>query len=266
MIVLSYDILTDLIINRVISTATIYSEKGSGGTRFCRECWAVIHKFEGETVYKIGGKNIISNRENMVILPKGCTYEWKCLKAGRFSVLEFECNLTYDEILYFSGINAEVIQKTMQKMETRNILKEKYYKLNNLNDTYSIITMLLKGVSRKYNSANKKEKIAPAVKFMAENLSQSPSNDVLAELCGISTVYFRKLFTEIYCDSPINYLHKLKIQKAKEMLKSDFGTISEIAITLGYSNLYDFSRVFKKHTGTSPKLFLNSYTNQKDRF
>ena len=42
------------------------------------------------------------------------------------------------------------------------------------------------------------------------------------------------------------------IKKAKEMLKSDYGTLSDIALSIGYSSLYDFSRDFKKHTGTSP--------------
>ena len=37
------------------------------------------------------------------------------------------------------------------------------------------------------------------------------------------------------------------IKKAKEMLKSDYGSISEIAESLGYLNIYDFSRIFKKH-------------------
>lgn len=46
--------------------------------------------------------------------------------------------------------------------------------------------------------------------------------------------------------SPIAYVHELRIKKAKEILKSDYGTISEIAKSPGYLNIYDFSRDFKK--------------------
>jgi len=42
------------------------------------------------------------------------------------------------------------------------------------------------------------------------------------------------------------------------MLKSDYGSISDIAVSLGYSNIYEFSRTFKKHTGLSPTEYLKS--------
>ena len=80
-------------------------------------------------------------------------------------------------------------------------------------------------------------------------------NDVLANLCNLSTVYFRKLFTEIMGASPISYVHELRIKKAKEMLRSDYGNIKDIAESLGYLNIYDFSRTFKKYKGVSPREF-----------
>lgn len=47
--VLSFDILSDLIINEVTFVTKAYNEVGSGGKRVSRERWAIIHKFEGET-------------------------------------------------------------------------------------------------------------------------------------------------------------------------------------------------------------------------
>ena len=55
--------------------------------------------------------------------------------------------------------------------------------------------------------------------------------------------------------SPITYVHQLRIEKAKAMLKSDYGTVSNIAESLGYHSVYDFSRDFKKHTGVAPSRF-----------
>ena len=78
---------------------------------------------------------------------------------------------------------------------------------------------------------------------------------MLAEIAGVSTVYFRKLFSSVMGVSPITYHHNLRIEKAKEMLKSDFGTLSDLAQSLGYPSLYDFSRDFKKHTGISPSKY-----------
>ena len=68
-------------------------------------------------------------------------------------------------------------------------------------------------------------------------------------------MYFRELFTKTVGVSPIAYARELRIKKAKEMLKSDYGSLTDIAQSLGYSGLYDFSRDFKKHTGVAPSRY-----------
>ena len=87
---------------------------------------------------------------------------------------------------------------------------------------------------------------------MTQNYNIKIRNDELAALTGVSTVYFRKLFTEVMGQSPIDYIQSLRIQKAKEMLQSDYGSITDVASALGYQSIYDFSRAFKKRVGMSP--------------
>ena len=71
----------------------------------------------------------------------------------------------------------------------------------------------------------------------------------------MSTVYFRKTFTEVMGLSPIAYVQRLRMEKAKEMLRSDYGTLTELSLSLGYPSLYDFSRAFKKHVGVAPSKY-----------
>jgi AraC-like DNA-binding protein len=68
----------------------------------------------------------------------------------------------------------------------------------------------------------------------------------------MSTVYFRELFHKVYGVSPMNYIQNLRIRRAKEMLRSDYSSITDIAFALGYNNIYEFSKAFKKHTGVPP--------------
>ena len=71
----------------------------------------------------------------------------------------------------------------------------------------------------------------------------------------MSYVYFRKLFKSVMGQSPIVYARSVRIRKAKEMLKGDYGSLSDVAYSLGYPSLYDFSRDFKKHTGVPPSKY-----------
>ena len=134
-------------------------------------------------------------------------------------------------------------------------------RLESMRDIYTILSTLATSEPKKYLPSEKQRKIAPAVNYITENYNMKIKNDKLAELVGVSTVYFRKIFTDVYGQSPIDYIRALRIQKAKEMLKSDYGSISDVAEALGYQNIYDFSRTFKKLVGVSPKNFKQTSDN-----
>ena len=117
--------------------------------------------------------------------------------------------------------------------------------LESIRDTYSILLALTQAVSERYLPTEKQQKIAPAIEYISQHYNENITNEVLADIAGMSTVYFRKLFTSVIGVSPIVYARNLRIEKAKEMLRSDYGTLSDVALSLGYRSLYDFSRDFK---------------------
>ena len=162
-----------------------------------------------------------------------------------------ECN----DIFTFPINNSEKILKLFKELEYKRTLKKQMYKVESIRDTYSILLMLTQLMRKNYFPVEKINKISPALEYIAKNYSKNIKNDVLANLCNLSTVYFRKLFSETMGISPIAYVHELRIKKAKEMLKSDYSSITDIAESLGYLNIYDFSRTFKKHTGITPSKY-----------
>lgn len=250
------DILSDLVITKIRFAATMYSEKNKKITRVNRPCWAVVIKYEGETVYTSNGKTYVSNINNMYILPKGCSYTWQCTKEGHFSIIEFDSELSCTDIFHFPLKDGEKMLKMFKNLEYKRTVKKYMYETESIRDCYSIILKLAQAKFRKYTPSEKRLKIAPAVDYIAKNYDKNIKNEKLALLCEISEVYFRKLFFEVFGTPPIAYVHKLRIKKAEEMLKSDYGSISEIAKSLGYQNIYDFSRDFKKHNGISPSKYL----------
>ncbi len=249
------DFLSDLIITDVVSVSTLYSNEGIWRERTHRPRWAIVVKYEGETTYETSGKKLKSNINSIAVLPKGCSYFWHCVSAGHYVAIEFEGQLEHSEALTFSVANGQKILQAVRKLETELRLKKQFSRLESIKEVYNILLMILQSEEKKYSPVGKQEKITPALEYIAQNYDKRISNDSLALRCGISTVYFRKLFSEIMRQSPIEYVQNMRMERAKEMLLSDYGSIGDVAIALGYQNICDFSRAFKKTVGVSPKAF-----------
>ncbi|MBE6591666.1 MAG: helix-turn-helix transcriptional regulator, partial [Ruminococcaceae bacterium] len=74
-------------------------------------------------------------------------------------------------------------------------------------------------------------------------------------LCGVSEVYFRKLFLNSFGVSPKEYMIQKRMDYAKNLLKSGDFSISEIATLCGYTESCHFSREFSKREGISPNQY-----------
>lgn len=110
-------------------------------------------------------------------------------------------------------------------------------------------------VSRKYSC------ILPGIELLEQNSDLDIAE--IAEKCGVSECYFRRLFHEYSGESPIAFRQRHRIERAKQLLLSDeHFSIGEIAQELNFSDIYHFSKTFKKFCGISPKQFLQNTEGQ----
>ena len=56
-------------------------------------------KKEGRTIYTVNGRQILSDSQHPVILPRGCSYSWICEEPGLCQVIQFDA-VTEDKALY----------------------------------------------------------------------------------------------------------------------------------------------------------------------
>ena len=120
---------------------------------------------------------------------------------------------------------------------------------------YKILATISQHRKRK-TAKNKYTCIDQGIKLLEQN-SNMKINDI-AKLCGVSECYFRKLFKEYSGESPVDFRQRYRIEKAKQLLLSDEGfTIGEIAEELNFTDIYHFSKTFKKYTDISPRQFVS---------
>ncbi len=245
-------LLTDLVIEEIYAVTTLFSDTGERAGRVDRPCWAVVYKYEGETVYQAGERRYVSNRDHIMVLPRGSEYRWLCTTAGHYAILEFRGSIAGEEIWQLPVTDGDELLRLFRRMEKQMLQREPLWQMQCLRDAYGLLLKIQEPGRREYISTDKSARLTAAVEHIYAHYNGDLCNDDLAALTGYSTVYFRKLFTSVYGIPPMEYVKKLRIQKAEEMLSTDHGSITDIATSLGYRTIFDFSRDFKKHTGLSP--------------
>lgn len=97
--------------------------------------------------------------------------------------------------------------------------------------------------------------VEKALSVVDRHFAADISDDVVANQVGMSTSHFRYLFKQAVGKPFHQYLIATRLEKAKMMLESGQGTVSEIANAVGFSGLASFSRAFTQRFGTSPSEF-----------
>ncbi len=154
---------------------------------------------------------------------------------------------------------------SLRNMDSLKPLFEKIYQVWNakhpgyytacMSILYEIIQKIQRYNHRQY-AGNTAEKIRPSLEYMMEHFSQ-PGFDFqeMGKASGLSYDYFKELFVKEYGMPPVRYLTHLRLNKAKELLRTGRYSVTEVAWLCGYDNVYYFSNVFKKHMGISPKQY-----------
>ena len=100
---------------------------------------------------------------------------------------------------------------------------------------------------------NKEYKIAKALKHIHDNYNKSIDADSLARICDMSISSFHEHFKKITSHTPLQYIKKIRLTKAKDLLTKHGCKVVEVSDELGYDNSSHFSRDFKNYFGYSPK-------------
>lgn len=118
---------------------------------------------------------------------------------------------------------------------------------------YSLMMELLQMKNAQWNERTAwPENIRSAAEHMEASFAEAVSLDDIAAAAGLSKYYFARLFLQTTGMSPMDYLTKLRIEKAVELLRGSKLTVDEIAKAVGYANGSYFSKVFRSRVGFPP--------------
>ena len=100
--------------------------------------------------------------------------------------------------------------------------------------------------------------IEAAVNYIKTNFSTSMTVTDLTDVLGISQPYLYRIFKEKFGKSPKQYMNDYRIEQAKQLLKKTDITVTQVANSVGFSDVLSFSRFFTSKTGVSPQKYRQS--------
>ncbi len=93
------------------------------------------------------------------------------------------------------------------------------------------------------------------IDYIRANLTQDLSVLDLATLTGMSESHFSRSFKQSVGIAPYQYLMQQRVEQAKQSLKKQTISISNIALDCGFANQTHLTKVFRQMTATTPKAY-----------
>jgi len=194
---------------------------------------------------------------SLLYIPKGLEYDIKRSEHATCIHVDFELERETDtEMFARSYSNLSQIKELFLNMYNIQNTKHVGYEAQLMSLIYRLISIIQKNESTAYIPSSNYSKIAESVEYLKANFfDKSVNTPMLAEMSGVSTSYYTKLFKAFFMCSPKKYIIDMKIDMAKKLLMSTSYPIQEISDTCGFSDVYYFCKIFKKATDVSPAVF-----------
>lgn len=117
----------------------------------------------------------------------------------------------------------------------------------------------LEGVCRHLKKAksppDEAQRLPEVLEYIMENYPEKIEIPALARMALLSVKQFERNFKKEYGEAPLRYIHRIRLEAARQLLAVTRHPIGRIAQETGFYDTSHFSRQFQRHTGLSPRAF-----------
>jgi AraC-like DNA-binding protein len=245
--------------------------------------YVLIYCVDGSGFYRLGDKTYEVKRNQYFILPSGVPHEYGATEGEKWTIYW----------VHFKGEHAAVYAEGAQTPQTisvalnsriserNNIFEEMLSTLQQgteLEDLRYVSSLLhhylasmryLCQFRRGRNSiplqpdAQQHTIVTAAKHFMDENIERRITLKDVLQYVGYSQSHFNEIFHKQMGVSPLVYFKQQKIKHACHLLVMTDLKINQICYKLGFDDSLYFSRMFKKHTGMSPRAYRQAHAQNE---
>lgn len=222
-----------------------------GNNRFFN---SISIRITGDALIKSDNFSLSVHQGDILVIPKNTSFYRQSNTSEQIIVVHFKSSEIIDIPECFTSRNYEKFLNYFLKLYNIWTAKNHGYFYDAVSTLNRILRDILQEIKQQQLSSNSKEMLLHnIIECISEHFNEKDFTiDELARECHISTVYIRQMFHKFYGISPIEYITKLKIDYATELLNTHYYTIAEVADKCGFQNCKYFSTLYKKKTGISP--------------
>lgn len=220
-----------------------------------RDYWLFHYIVEGEGIFKIGEKEYHLHASQIFVIRPGelTYYEADKEKPWKYIWIGFDSSIPMPSIL----------EEDVLTLPQGRPLFEAFLRAADLTGGKEIylcgkIWELLYMISLRQKKAGQKELyIQQAKNFMESEYMMGITVNELAARLGLDRSYFSNLFKQSQGKSPQQYLNEVRMRQAAAQLTEQGYTVTETAASVGYADVFAFSRMFKQYYGVPPSEYRN---------
>lgn len=94
--------------------------------------------------------------------------------------------------------------------------------------------------------------------YLEQRYAEEINISKLAGMAGLSPNHFMRLFRKTFGVSAMDYVTQVRLGKAKQLMTGSGASVRDAAVQVGYSDDLYFRKLFKKHIGVPPNVYVRS--------
>ena len=212
---------------------------------------ALSFRVSGSGAFEIGNKRIVTQKGDVLFLPANTPYKVEYSSSESIVVHFEQCN-------YFESEN--ICLENIAKIGLLfNRLLESWSEKRSVNQAKSIIYEILEKIDRDKRISLSDSAFNRCVQYIDAHFFESTLDiNTVCNIGFISASSLQRAFNAHFGISPKQYLLKLRMNRALELLAEKELSVKEIAFACGFKDEKYFSRAFKNKYGYPPSHMQNS--------
>lgn len=218
----------------------------------------------GQAIYNINDQKILAEEGDLICIPKNSTRSAKSASPSQFEcfatnflmhTIEGEETTLPLPILSHVGIHGDIISK-YRIMNEHWLSRTPGYTMRVRAQFMLIMQRLMSILVYDVDTYQFDPRVKQAIRYITDHYAEPLTISTVAEFVSLNPVYFGALFKKETRITFRDYLNKIRLNQAEDMLRTRKLNVTEVAQNCGFTDVFYFSRIFKKHKGIPPSAVL----------